>query len=863
MDLPTCPSCGQSVLDDDAVDCPFCGASMSGPRTAKTPTNSAQKAAAPKTQKPQSGPKPSAAESAPGSKAGRREPANTPSKAEDDDPFDVETKSSRPAVALHRKPARGRDYRVVCPMCETAGFVSPKAAGRDVKCANPDCLVPVFQSPEIQKAKQEEAAPTKASGSSAGMLIGLAVGLLVIAGGGYWFFNRESPEPSSRPSSSPTRPALPRSPLTAGGDSTEKTDGGTETEVGEPSEPALAAEVIVEQSLQSMIEASLERRNNRSKPFCRRLTAEAHALAGDIPGAREQLTALENLADTVPFYRVTPLVVIAWEQLRDGKPEEAARTLDDAQSAVQPLLQQLQSGISDRDTLETITRLASALVAVGRMEDAKSLIEAQRATKSQALVAALVLNENVHQTYDVDAAVSEGPLLDWESPLWVSVTIELTARGYEEKARQWALQPSEIQIRTDCLVEWAGLLVALSAQGNSADLSSQLESVSQILPLPARARFYAQVAKQYLNTGNRALVAEQSLQIAASHLQSYPVSKEFPLGGLLSVYNLQLPDPVPFRIAAQAAAEIGRVQVRLGQMPEAWASVQTALTHLRALAPSLPAIRERTDAISSSFEKSVVERELKSALELDRGDNVRRAMDRYVQQVEDIRQAAVDRFRNETDLLIHAVEWNLHAEVLDEIATRVKQADIQQREPFDETVLPGLLADRFQSLGNSESASAAEALRGNATVQPNPLFTVRQTATQLIAAQSPEQAAQQLDQALNIGRNAFDRARLIQHALQLACRLVNRNQDQSAFTFASSFRDPTLRETLLNLVSAQAASLQRENTVWRFLEKNKLPPTERIAAYHGLVAGIQSNRGPDSVGNHADSSPAEASNEQE
>ncbi len=30
MDLPTCPACGQSVLDDDAVDCPFCGASLKG-----------------------------------------------------------------------------------------------------------------------------------------------------------------------------------------------------------------------------------------------------------------------------------------------------------------------------------------------------------------------------------------------------------------------------------------------------------------------------------------------------------------------------------------------------------------------------------------------------------------------------------------------------------------------------------------------------------------------------------------------------------------------------------------------------------------------------------------------------------------
>ena len=33
MDLPSCPGCNQSVLDDDATHCPFCGASMSGDGT--------------------------------------------------------------------------------------------------------------------------------------------------------------------------------------------------------------------------------------------------------------------------------------------------------------------------------------------------------------------------------------------------------------------------------------------------------------------------------------------------------------------------------------------------------------------------------------------------------------------------------------------------------------------------------------------------------------------------------------------------------------------------------------------------------------------------------------------------------------
>ena len=48
MDFQICPSCQQSVLEDDVEVCPFCGASMKGPpaKTAK-PTPAAKKSPTP------------------------------------------------------------------------------------------------------------------------------------------------------------------------------------------------------------------------------------------------------------------------------------------------------------------------------------------------------------------------------------------------------------------------------------------------------------------------------------------------------------------------------------------------------------------------------------------------------------------------------------------------------------------------------------------------------------------------------------------------------------------------------------------------------------------------------------------------
>ena len=129
MDLPSCPACGQSVLDEEAEDCPFCGASMSGKPGAKPAAPAATSG------------------SSSGKSAGSKKSKAAPEKAEkpsSDDPFDVASPTARKAVQLLPKPSKGKLHRIQCPMCETAGFQSKKAAGREVRCANKECLVPIF-----------------------------------------------------------------------------------------------------------------------------------------------------------------------------------------------------------------------------------------------------------------------------------------------------------------------------------------------------------------------------------------------------------------------------------------------------------------------------------------------------------------------------------------------------------------------------------------------------------------------------------------------------------------------------------------------------------------------------------------------
>src|SRR5262245_7074039 len=144
MDLPTCPACQQSVLDEDAVECPFCGAPMKGGAAPARPP-SAPKPPVAKTGPSKSAPAKSepgapAAGNRPGSSARPKDADEAAPAAADDDPFGVDHSVAANAIPVSRQGGGAKTLEVTCPMCETTGFVSPKAAGKQVKCCNPQCM---------------------------------------------------------------------------------------------------------------------------------------------------------------------------------------------------------------------------------------------------------------------------------------------------------------------------------------------------------------------------------------------------------------------------------------------------------------------------------------------------------------------------------------------------------------------------------------------------------------------------------------------------------------------------------------------------------------------------------------------------
>ncbi|MCA9118370.1 MAG: hypothetical protein KDA79_25070, partial [Planctomycetaceae bacterium] len=376
MDLPSCPACGQSVLDDDTDECPFCGASMSGKPSAggaavsKAPSRPAAAAAPEKKGKPAATASRAAASASKGSSPGKAQ------KAAGDDPFETEGTAAVKAIQLLPAPRPGRQWEVICPMCETPGYTATKASGREVRCANSGCLVPVFTAPEYEapvappEPEPEKARwPIVAGVTLAGCALVAAVGYFALfydSEGGLSEkdlgapFVRNAPEPKDdpeNPDGTGESPGVELNPF-------DTTSGG-----GNSDQTARAGDLPAAAELPGTMLAELVKESQQAPPSqkaaSRRLIAEAYAQLGQLEAAREQLAQLDKVRrNSLEFYRIPPLTRIAWRQLVDGEAAAAKQTLDEALQAAS----QLES--FGRVPLDYATLLSGALVAANRASEA-------------------------------------------------------------------------------------------------------------------------------------------------------------------------------------------------------------------------------------------------------------------------------------------------------------------------------------------------------------------------------------------------------------------------------------------------------------------------------------------------------------
>ncbi len=841
--FPTCPACKQSVLDDDVENCPFCGANM------KTGKGGGQVAAPKATPKPvakeRSGVPSTPAAAAPTAKAAPAKSAPAASKDDDDDPFGVDAASNSRAIPLSPRPAKGKTVRLICPMCETPGFAANDAAGKEVKCCNEKCALPIFTAPKSGGPSSSSdprthatpiatAAPPSAKKTSPAMIL-TAVSMLAVAGGSLWYFVFSEPAGIKPPPAAPqTGGQLPIASVPNA--TTEKEDEKKKAAKSKPRGEELRAAI-----LSVLVDLARVTERNRSKHFCRRLTAEAYVEAGDLKAARENIDQLLNLAQKLPYHQVSPLTQIAWRELTLGNADEAKAALEAAWKTAP----ELPVG---RHTFDATTDLAAALFVSGRAADAQSLMKKENMlpSGSSGSLAGLSRRARLTRSFDLDEAAASLPIIPWKSPQWIVTTITLVLRGHPDKGVEWLKFAPDAQTKAECWAAWGDAVVA-SPNSAAASKDDSITAAVRDESLATQAQVWARVAVGRL-TIKQNEAANRAIANAATAMTSIPLPQNFVIPEMKEMQKLDLSDAVAPKLNAIAAAEVARAQTLLGQTQPATESLAAAMQHLRGHAPS-PFVASRLFE-ATSRDVNAVKAQLKSALNLRTDDKVVQALTTYRAKCRLMFDAANARFALQTELLKAAVDWPLLDAVWNEATAHSGDSTPPEaREDFLKTNLSVRLGQRLRAAGEIEQARQCEnaVTTGELTDARDALQ--RETAN---AAQKKDVNVNSLAHKLETYQPAkADGGKVstedtdwpLLWGLRLACRLAKAGQTEQAFDLVSSFKTEMLwREEGFEMLAAIIAKdPAAAEPIWKKYRPSLMSPTEKIAIFRGLCAGLSAS----------------------
>ena len=821
MDFPVCPACHQSVIDDDAVDCPFCGASMKGKPSPKSTPKTAAKTStstvkAPAKQAPS--PKPTGGKSSP----------SGPTLPGDDFPFDIELTSGKSAIPAMPNPTKQRSWKVICPMCDTPGYLPASAAGQDVRCANTKCVMPVFTAP-VPKKKEEAPLP-KPKSSFIPKLIGITIVLGLAIGGGIYAFTflGQGKKEVSDEARELMRQAASGKPKAAGqNDANKAPDGINANPAVDGNNAEFDIEALTAEVLSQMEIFCLEKANNRSKIFCRQLAAEANAVLGNSGPARKHLDQLLKLpgGKDSSYYRIVPLLDLFWADFAAGGKNKFSDTLGLALSEVPKIPK------NGRTQYDIAGRLATALVAVGRMSDATAALANVHSADADAQLSARL---QIATDGTVDVFSDTFSVLPWKFPQPVATTASLMHRGLADAALKWAESQTDEDAKVECLAYWAEKVAGRKAANGTVDPGGIIAAAITDLPPVLSARVWARAGCGRLSANDPEGVAA-AIKLAVAQLTQVgppPAPPVVPEIKKTIKFSLPKNDELHFQ-AATATGEIAFLQAQSkSSIDDAEKSLDLAMQFVDATAPSLAATQKRYQETVDDFRELKDFRAfIKKALVLRTDDEARAQSSEYKDALTGIVNAAQQRYDVEQKLLtrLRGAGIGLNSKVWIIVNSRATSDDINKRDDFFTKELAGELIEGLK--GTDEASAVLGAWRLKDTTPPPRPVSVELNER----LQSEKNIAEAVHKVQAIGRPRSDEL-----FFQSASRLAATDKWSTAFKFIPLIADGIVREDCYRLAAAIATKRNQAKEVWE--EVAKVPQqTEKISISRGLIAGLQAS----------------------
>lgn len=805
MDLRTCPACSQSVLDDDAEICPFCGAAMdgsSGSTKAPASTKSPKAIAREKAEK----------EAAEAKAKAKTQPAKA-QKSADDDPFAVAPQQKTKAIPLRRKPTAKTTYRVVCPMCDTNGFATPAVAGKEVKCPNPQCLMPIFTAPEIKK---EAPPPPKKSLITPLNLALFGILLVAIGGGVFYAFVLNEPQKKDE---------VP--PFTPGGN-TPIADNNQDPETPEPENndppppPKISIPELQQEVLVAGVEAARQRDNNRSKDFCRILTASAYAERDELKQAFGQLEAFDNLSSGLNFMKIAPLCRVGWKHLQNNDRGAAEQVVN---QAVEYSARIPETGI---DAYAQPIALGTILIALGRTDDARKLLESRESVDNVPQAVARISMVIQDNTFDLARSFRWLPPVDLDSPVSFAVCYGATVRGYGEQALEWIRSLESPQRQSTCLAGYAAAMGMLP-ETSADEVVTQVDSFSN-LPAIDRQRALGvllQVVQLNSEGNSPAATSLQKRLTDAVAEQEQPAASKVP--DLRGVYEGKFEEaPAETRLRMQVRLLLAKSLVNSGKLQDAWKQIQDALAETASMAPQQSEVATLINDVERNRDR--IQSRLAKEYDISRSDLQRNAFNQYRKNARQISDAADQRYQQEVHILTMALDWGL----AQPMHTEYQQAAAANNQSnFVQILETDLMAELIFALNDAGQMKDGQALAAKWGVDVNKTSALSSRRQLERLAQSGR--GSEAFQFYNRNRGNLQSELLF---LELSCLMAEQAQVGQVFDWIGLIPDPEQKELSYRLTSAQLTHRGLLRETWKASRTRNLSATDKCSLNLGLMEGL-------------------------
>ncbi len=830
MDFRVCPSCKQSVLDDDAKDCPFCGTSMSAKPSAGKPAPAAKPITSTKpTGKPPAAAAPIGAGSkSPASNAARpigskpsaaTPPASPPTKPKSNDPFEFEGESLDKLFPVKARPGAGALYQVKCPMCEKVGFVPEKLIGKKVRCYNPDCLVPAYIVPEPPKV-EVEVKPQKRSFLTPNIII-LLVMLTAAsgAGAGWYFFIRTPPAPEQDPFAAKKQAevVIPKDTVKAG-------------EGPKDLIPELTPPQQVETVLKKIEEVSYDEKGPR-RTTIRQLAGRGYALAGDFAAAQRNVVKITELQQQLKFQEISPWISISWQALKENNTSVSEAAMNQAIS-ISDLLPAygFESNI-------TAIEYSSRLAAAGQQQKAMQFLRKFTDTSLEGLLASWLMAIRANNTFDLWREWEWRPLLVDPFPQATAVSRSLVSRGMVDQALPWLdlLKSEETQMHS-----LAGMMLEAELMQDPAKKSqvqAKLMPLVEQRPKAEQAFIHSRVAlvQHYMGRDETSLA---SYDKASALLKEIELPKSEAGDDMKGVYEGRSYSHEKTTLpAAGAYSNLARCCLVLKKRDQYDALVRQAVQMANLTMPSF----SRIDSLYQNMEKSTpaVRQDLGRILNINNASDVNSAFTTYRKNLGQI--YALSQRTREFEIAMLSQALLDEAQVLvRSILEENMRGDQSQVNLIDSRLTPALNAIAY--VKNDESLKQFYAtLSANRTFPLLDLVWTMELNLRPIMKGGKVATARELFATFSSDKR--DQKLTRPETMMLACvygsRLAGEKRIDDGFKWIDSIKDTNSREEAARLVTSLYSLIgDNQSKLIYDVSRMSTSPTEKANLLIGIAEGV-------------------------